>query len=279
MIANRQLAIGNRKFNMSGSESEGKYIYCIIDSSEERGLGIEGIGSGSAEVHTVALSGIAAVVSDSPVEKYEITRDNTLAHQRVMEKLIAEGHTALPVRFDTIAESKDGASASERIRQKVLLPRHDEFEDIIAKMRDKVELGLKALWKDMDVIFGEIVRENADIRGLRNSLQGKSLARSQQERILLGKMVKSALDAKREKEEAEMLGPLERLAVDFKRNKIFGDRMVTNAAFLVEADERERQFDEAVGRLASRYGDRFVVKYVGPVPICNFVELVITWDD
>lgn len=54
------------------------------------------------------------------------------------------------------------------------------------------------------------------------------------------------------------------------------DRMVLNAAFLVER-EREAEFDDAVRRLGERFEDQFLFKYVGPVPPYNFVSITIQW--
>ncbi|MEW6684999.1 MAG: GvpL/GvpF family gas vesicle protein, partial [Candidatus Edwardsbacteria bacterium] len=50
--------------------------------------------------------------------------------------------------------------------------------------------------------------------------------------------------------------------------------MITNLAFLVEKP-RVEEFDRLVDRLSTIYDGRIKFKYVGPVPPCNFVELVI----
>ena len=59
---------------MSGAEqppvesaSEGKYVYCIIETSEPRSFGPMGIGGRKDEVYTVHHKGLAAVVSNSPL--------------------------------------------------------------------------------------------------------------------------------------------------------------------------------------------------------------------
>jgi hypothetical protein len=48
--------------------------------------------------------------------------------------------------------------------------------------------------------------------------------------------------------------------------------MVLNAAFLVER-EREGVFDAAVSAIAERNAARLMLKYVGPLPPFNFVDL------
>ena len=55
-------------------------------------------------------------------------------------------------------------------------------------------------------------------------------------------------------------------------NKPIGDKMIMNAAFLVERD-RERDFDAAVNKIAKYYGELLNFKYTGPWPPYNFVNI------
>ncbi len=54
----------------------GKYMYCIICSSEPRQFTTRGIGERGDIVHTVPFMNLAAVVSDSPTVEYESSRRN-----------------------------------------------------------------------------------------------------------------------------------------------------------------------------------------------------------
>lgn len=254
---------------------EGKYVYCIIGTNEERNFGPKGIGGRSDEVHTVCYQDLAAVVSNSPIIKYPISRENILAHQLVMEKVMKD-HTVLPVRFGTIAESKDGVASEERVKDKVLKERYKEFKDLLKEMDKKIELGVKALWTDMEMIFKEIVKENKEIARAKKKVEGKLPSRTQAERVAIGKMVKSALEAKRAEEEERISSILKEISVDFRVNKVFGDKMVTNSAFLVEND-RGKEFDERMDKLITKHDGRMKFKYVGPVPPCNFVEIRVVW--
>src|SRR5205823_2981368 len=64
-------------------DARGKYVYCIIESSETLRFGPLGIGADPADVHTINYKDIAAVVSDTPIEVHDPTRENVLAHERV----------------------------------------------------------------------------------------------------------------------------------------------------------------------------------------------------
>lgn len=252
-----------------------KYLYCVIRASEERIFdGVPSIAGPNVRVHTVPHNGLAVVVSDSSVKEYESTRSNMLAHQRVTEGVMHE-FTLLPVRFGTV--TKDPASAIQDIR-KLLDRKFREFDALLGEMERKVEMGLKALWREEKAIFDEIVAENLDIRRLRNSLAGKPPAVLRFEGVRLGELVKAALDRKRSKEAAAILAPLRRLAPRVQENSIIVDRMMVNAAFLVDK-VREEAFDMAVRRLDEELGQRVLFKYVGPVPPYNFVNIVVNWED
>ena len=62
-----------------------------------------------------------------------------------------------------------------------------------------------------------------------------------------------------------------------RTNKITSDRMVLNAAFLVDA-AKEPDVDAVVRELSEDLSERLMFKYVGPVPPYNFVNIVVNWD-
>jgi len=263
--------------NELGKE-EGSYIYCIIGAGEERKFGYPAIGSRADEVYSISFQDIAAVISASPVVKYPISRENTIAHQKVLEEL-ANDFTVLPVKFGTVAGCKDDLCAAERIREEVLRVRYGEFKDLLIKIDSKIELGLKAFWVDMKIIFQEIVDENIEIKRLRQKLMsGTAATQPYGEKATLGEMVKNALERKKAREEKDILNVLRKACVDRRSNKVFGDEMITNSAFLVEKSRME-EFDGLVDKLDATYDGRMKFKYVGPVPPINFVELAITFED
>ena len=256
-----------------GKEKEGKYIYSVIDSGEEKEFGPLGIGEKGDAVHAIAFDDIGAVVSDSPIVEYPVSRSNMMTHQKVLEMLM-ETYTALPVKFGTVAKGKAERNVSERIRLEVLQARYDELRDLLNTMEGKTELGLKCLWTNMESIFAELVREHSDIRALKGKIALRDPVRTRDKRVTLGEKVKKGLDAKREKEETDILKRLKPLCIDLEKNPTFGDNMVTNVAFLVALDKVEA-FDAVVNQIDSELDGRMKLKYVGPIPPINFVELTI----
>ncbi|MCF8131283.1 MAG: GvpL/GvpF family gas vesicle protein [Deltaproteobacteria bacterium] len=247
---------------------EGQYIYAIIETDREVNFGPMGIGKEKGDVYTTVHNGIGAVISDSPVIQYPVTRANTMAHQSVMETVMKE-YPMLPVRFGTVSEGLDP------IRKKLLKERQGELIETLTYMRGKIELGLKAIWKDMQPVFHEIVNQNKEIGRLRDRLL-KRRGGAQRDQVRLGEMVKRALENWKEQKGNAILQLLDGLWVEQKLNSHFGDQMIMNAAFLVEK-EKEEAFDEAVEKISRKYAGRMSLKYVGPIPPCNFVEIVVQW--
>ena len=255
---------------------EGRYIYCIAGGPFREKYGTSNIQDFESEVRAVRFRDIGAVVSLLPSElcKVNATRKNMLAHQRVMEAVMKDT-TILPVRFGTVAESSGNDNPEEIIKNGVLNERYQELAELLAEMEGKVELGLKALWADMKMIYSEIVAENPQIAGLRSKVNRLPENKSYQSKIALGRLVKDTLDDKRSRESRIMVKTLKEACVDLRENNTFGDQMIINGAFLVKS-ELEDEFDKRVEEMMRANDGRVIFRYLGPVPPCNFVELVIT---
>src|SRR5918998_766612 len=142
---------------------EGKYVYCIIKSPKPREFGQIGIGEGANPVYTVHFGELAAVVSDTPIRIYDPTRENVLAHELVNETVMRE-HTVIPMSFGTIFRTRDDIV-------ELLKSTYQAFEDVLEKMRDKIEFGLKVLW-DRDRVVAQIENQDEDIGRLKGEITG-----------------------------------------------------------------------------------------------------------
>ncbi|MEW6003291.1 MAG: GvpL/GvpF family gas vesicle protein, partial [Nitrospirota bacterium] len=244
---------------------EGKYIYCIIKSSQSQSFGLLGIGGRRDELYTICLDDIAAVVSNSQIIKYSVSRENMLAHEKAIEEVMKE-HTVLPVRFCAIAEDE------EKVK-KILEREHDRFIDLLRNIEGKKELGLKAVFKE-DVIYKDILEKYEDIRVLKEKVAALPPEKTYYQRMEIGRMVEAALQKEKEIHEEDILNALSPLSVEVKINNTYGERMIINAAFLVEK-HRETEFDRRINELGVRYGDKIKFKYVGTLPPFNFINLTI----
>jgi hypothetical protein len=247
---------------MLGEESnEGKYVYCIIKTEVPLGFGPLGIGSDPSDVHTVNYRDIAAVVSNTPMVVQDPTRDNVLAHQRVNETVM-QNHTVIPMSFGTVFKTDDDI-------MELLRSAYDAFTDVLNKMQDKFEFGLKVLW-DRDLIIREIEEEDEDIRRLKGEISSQK-GSTYFARMQYGRLIDAALQARSERYVAEIFQALRDVSVASRSNKPIGDRMIMNAAFLV-ARQREDAFDARVKEIGRRY-DKLTFKYTGPWPPYNFVNI------
>lgn len=254
----------------STQDSARPYLYCLIRSQTPREFITKGMGERGDRVHTVHYRELAAVVSESPVDRYESNRRNMLAHTTVLEEVM-QSFSILPVRFGTVAP--DEAAVCERLLRR----RYGELLGLLNEMEGKVEMGLKALWYE-SVAFQEIVAQHPDIRRLRDALQGQPPEKTHYDRLRLGEMVEAALYRKRNEEAEAILGRLRPIVHQTRTNKEITDRMIVNAAFLV-AREREADLDRAVQELDREMGKRVLFKYVGPAPPYNFVNVVVSWEE
>ncbi|MCY2931182.1 MAG: GvpL/GvpF family gas vesicle protein [Planctomycetota bacterium] len=260
-----------------------QYIYCIVNGDSSAGLEAPRV-ENAPELLTVCHEGVAAVVSATDSERLEISRGNALTHQRVMEAVMRQGRTVLPVRFNTIAEPKGPKTAQQRLIDHVLVGRRDEMLELLAGMASLVELSVKGLWGNMETVFKDLVESDSEIRSLRQKLLApprvgqKKPVVNRATQVKLGERVKTALEARKAKMEEILLARVRGLAVDSRRNRTFGDAMFANLALLVDKS-RQEDVTAALTEFQAHQDGRVNLRCVGPLPPSNFLELVISWDD
>ena len=223
-------------------ESSGKYVYCVIRSEQPLKFGPLGLGPEPAEVHTIPYRDICAVVSNTPIVVQDPTRENVLAHQRVNETVMQK-HTVIPMSFGTVFKTDDDIT-------ELLRSAYDAFSDVLNKMQEKFEFGLKVLW-DRDQIIREIEDEDEDIRRLKSEISSQK-GSTYFARMQYGRLIDAALQSRTERYVAEIFGALRNVSVASRSNKPIGDRMIMNAAFLVSR-EMEQAFDARVKEIGQQY--------------------------
>ena len=245
------------------SVPEGKYVYCIIETSEPRSFGPMGIGGRGDEVYTINHKGLAAVVSNTPLVVYDPTRENVFAHEQVNETVMRD-FTVLPMAFGALFRTDD--DIIELIRGT-----YDALRDVLAKMEGKVEFGLKVNW-DRDKVTAELEQKDDEIRHLKEQITSKATGSTYFARMQLGRLIETALTDQADSYIREVYSLLRDTAVASRANKPIGDRMIMNAAFLIERD-RETEFDQKVKEIATKYEGKLSFKYTGPWPPYNFVHI------
>src|SRR5947208_7665687 len=240
----------------------GKYVYCIVRSERERDFGPIGIGGGQ-RVFTVAFNDLAAVVSDTPIVIYDPTRENVLSHEFVNETVMKE-FTVIPMSFGTVFRSEDDVT-------ELLRSTYQAFSDVLDKMKDKIEFGLKVLW-DREKVIANIERENDEIRRLKDEISRHTASSTYFARMQLGRLIDSALEEVGQRYVNDIHDQIKPVAVASRSNKPIGDRMILNASFLVDRSQ-EQAFDERVKETSRKYEELLTFKYSGPWPPYNFVNI------
>lgn len=113
----------------------GLYLYAIVDGPEVELPTPAGVDGGAAS--GVRSGELQAVVSPLAGGHVGLTKARLLQHEAVIEALM-ERHTVLPARFGTLASEPQLLQALER---------HSAlFAANLARVRGRVEVGLRAVW-------------------------------------------------------------------------------------------------------------------------------------
>ncbi len=120
------------------------YVYCLSDEvTAEPVESVTGIAGSTPRL--LRHGEMAAVVSPFGDEKIAVTRENVLAHERVVRRVLAET-TPLPFRFGTIVSEARLASYLDSQQSKL--------KEQLARVRGAVEMSVKVIWKP-EAVGGE----------------------------------------------------------------------------------------------------------------------------
>ncbi|MEO6119234.1 MAG: GvpL/GvpF family gas vesicle protein [Terriglobales bacterium] len=245
------------------ASQEGRYVYGIIESSSPETFGKSGIGGAGEVVYTVHHGDVAAVVSRTSVFIFDPTRENALAHEHVIESVM-KTNTIIPMSFGTVFRTDDDI-------KEVLKSIYPSLKDVLKQMAGKLEFGLKVTW-DRERVIDELKRDHEEIHRFHMELTRKHLQSTYFARMQLGRMIDKALAERAADYVREIYDALRSICVASRDNKPIGDKMIMNAAFLLQR-EREADFDAAVNKVAQKFSDRLNFEYTGPWPPYNFVNI------
>src|SRR5213596_4192202 len=245
--------------------SSGVYVYSIIECADPRTFGKIGIGGRGDDVYTIHYRDLAAVVSQAALQVYDPTRENALTHEHVNEVVMVDnGFTPVPMSFGTLFKTEEDTI-------EFLKDTYDALRDVLQKMKDKLEFGLKVNW-DRESVLAEIEQENEELRRLKAEIESNQQTSTYFARMQLGRLVEQALADKADAYVREIYDELQEAAIASRSNKVIGDKMIMNAAFLVDRGKAEA-FDKKVQDIGRRYEGKLKFTYTGPWPPYNFVTI------
>jgi Gas vesicle synthesis protein GvpL/GvpF len=235
------------------------YLYGFVRSGDLPPDPLPG-GIGDRPVAGIAEGELGALVS-SIDERVVPRRASLLAHAEVLRQALDRG-PVLPLRFGYAMPDEDSV-------RRELAQRASELTGLLDELQDRVEMNVSALYHE-DVLLREVLAENPAIAAAQRRLRGRPAATVHFDRIELGEQVSHAVEAKRAADGAQILGELERLAVGVVPEDPRHERMVVNAAFLIER-ARVDAFDALVEQVSRERAERMQFKLVGPRPAHSFV--------
>ena len=246
---------------MNDQKHENAWIYGVIPA----GAKLQAVKRRSdrlpADLRVVEMGDLGVIVGDAPENDAKATRDQALAHARVLEAAVLDA-PVLPFRFGmVIPESEVGPE--------LLGVRHDELAQLLDSVRNDVQFTMKADYRE-DAVLQEIVESDPTIAQLREQTRGLDEITARDIRIRLGELVSIALEQVRQHDVEQIVERLRPFSVSFAVEPLESDFMALNAAFLVERSQIH-EFDEAAASLAKAQAERIHFTLLGPMPAYNFV--------
>lgn len=239
------------------------YVYGVIKAKTPHQFGPIGLGGKGAQVFTLHYKDLAIICSHSEELVCEPVQENITAHATVISK-ITDDLTIIPMGFGTVFKNKE-------LALKLLSSAYSELIKILIKIEGKIELGLKVyLRKEVwDSEFERITKFDNEIKQLKK-IYKENL--SYNLALQVGQAVEQKVQALKEKYAERVYEELTPISVAAKLNELIGDRMVLNAAFLVNK-ARETEFDAKIQKISEDFNKIMEFSYTGPWPAYSFVDI------
>lgn len=219
---------------------------------------------GLPEVWLVETGDLAAIVGDQPRGDAKATREQALAHARVLEAAIVDA-PVVPFRFGTLV-----AGGDQEVGEELLKGYHEQLSQLLSRFEDYVQMTVKVSYHD-DVVLQEIIESQPEIAQLREQAHGdEDLTRAI--RVRLGELINQALEQTRARDANDILGQLKSKASAVATDPLETEFMVLNTPFLVKRGQVE-EFEEAVERVADDRQERMHFTLLGPMPAFSFIDV------
>lgn len=247
-----------------------KYIYAFIRAESKTDFGHVGLDNGEP-VWALPHDGLAAVISETSCDAIsslpkEQVADRLARHQFVVENVMNGGHTVLPLKFGTALQTEAQVT-------RMLEANRDRLQELLAEIDGLFEVEVIVTWPDLQEVFAEIGAEE-DVVELKRRIAGLPDEESMAERLMLGKMVKGRLDARKQALQERLLLPWEEAAHDSVRHEIRNNSVVINAGFLVDETAHDR-LTALVRETDRREEEPLDFRIVGPLPPYSFSTVVL----
>ncbi len=244
--------------------TKGIYIYGIVPNfySTDMFRSLE-----SSGVYVISFQNISAIVSDREGLHLESLDRESLGyllvhHQKTIEDIMSKGFNMfIPMKLGTIVSNKAEVN-------KILTNGLDLIIETLKKIEYLTEIDLVVTWADFSTIIQEIAN-HSDIIALKEEILKSVETPSQINQVKVGMLIQEKLNAKNKKVELNILDCLAAFSLDIKTHEVMNDEMVTNSAFLLNGNKRDK-FELAIDQLDQEYNGKLNFKLVGPLPCYSF---------
>jgi hypothetical protein len=234
------------------------YLYAVTGAGHPVRTGdLTGVGDPAGTLRVLDAGPLKAVAGDAP-DGLRAKRRDLLAHQRVLESLMADG-PVLPMRFGLVAPDDEQVAAAVADNADAYLARLRELDGVC-------EYNVKVS-RDEDDLLREILATVPEARRLNEVTRADPGAH--RERQALGEIVAREVRAREDLAAEDLVARLEPAALRHAASRPGGQPFL-NVSFLVARD-RGPAFSEAVHREAERRGDAYALSVNGPLPPYSFV--------
>jgi hypothetical protein len=219
---------------------------------------------GLPDVEVVEVGDLAAIVGDVPEEDEKATRDQALAHARVLEAAVVDA-PVVPFRFGIIVPT------DEQVTSDILEARRDELTELLKRVEDRVQMTLKVYYHD-EPLLREIVESEPEIQQLREAMSEGPEEATRDVRVRLGELVSNAVEQRRQRDGAEILEQLKPVSQAAVEGTLEREFMVLNTPFLLERD-RQEEFESTLEEVAEERSERMRFRLLGPMPAYDFIDV------
>jgi len=249
--------------------AKGIYIYGIVPNlySTDMFRSLENAG-----VYAIPYQNISAIVSDRNSTHLDYLDRESLGyllvhHQETIEELMGKGfNMILPMRLGTIVRSKDEVI-------KILTCGHDLIIKALKKIEHLTEIDLAVTWADFAGTLKSIAN-HPDIIAMKDDIQQNRNILSQIDQVKVGMLVHEKLGEKNKQVGLKILDSLLSFGIDIKMHEVMNDQMVTNSAFLINRNNKEK-FEQVIDQIDEEYKGLLNFKLVGPLPCYSFYTIEV----
>lgn len=261
-MSRRTTANGTTTTSTTGSGAQtGWFLYGLVPSDVEIDPDARGLDESPGPVKLVTHGGVAALVSEVPLDVRLGRPDDLLTYKELLDAAATEV-PVVPVRFGTILDSRESVA-------ELLAAQHDGYLAVLEELDGRLEYVVRARYVERTLLT-EVLAEHPEAAALRDELRGQPEDASVDLRIRLGQIVSQAVEARRATDTKLLTDALTPFSVASVAQPAGHEQDAANVAFLVERSRRA-EFEKAVTGIADDWRARATVRALGPLAAYDFV--------